>query len=215
MRAAARDPGRLWGRARTGASRARRRPRGRHPHGGDARRLGDLRRGRPLGRQHEQSPSKRRRARLDRLLGHPDGRGDPAAATAPRPRRRYIGGGVAGLNLACSGARTSTTGTGSGQDLQAGHRLLLRRVRAQGPGAGCSETLRREPQRRAVVVMIGANNYGFGAIVERCVTNWATSPSWWKNYCSDDSDMTSRFTAARQAQETENVRQACCGSARR
>ena len=56
--------------------------------------------------------------------------------------------------------------------------------------------------------MIGANNYGFAAIVERCVLNWATSPSWWKNYCSDDSDMTSRFTAARQAQETENVRHA-------
>ena len=53
--------------------------------------------------------------------------------------------------------------------------------------------------------MIGANNYGFAAIVERCVTNWATSPSWFKNYCSDDSDMTSRFTAARQATETANV----------
>ncbi len=61
---------------------------------------------------------------------------------------------------------------------------------------------------RAVNVMIGANNYGFAAIVERCVTNWATSPSWWKNYCSDDSDMTSRFTAARQTQETNNVRDA-------
>jgi hypothetical protein len=41
---------------------------------------------------------------------------------------------------------------------------------------------------RAVVVMIGANNYGFAAIVERCVTRWITSPSWLKNYCSDDSD---------------------------
>ena len=61
---------------------------------------------------------------------------------------------------------------------------------------------------KAVVVMIGANNYGFGAIVERCVTNWATSPSWWKNYCSDDSDMTSRFTAARQTQETTAVKDA-------
>ena len=56
--------------------------------------------------------------------------------------------------------------------------------------------------------MIGANNYGFAAIVERCVTNWVTSPSWWKNYCSDDSDMTSRFTATRQATETANVRAA-------
>ena len=34
---------------------------------------------------------------------------------------------------------------------------------------------------RAVVVMIGANNYGFAAIVERCVTTWLTSPSWLKN----------------------------------
>ena len=56
--------------------------------------------------------------------------------------------------------------------------------------------------------MIGANNYGFAAIVERCVTNWLTSPSWFKNYCSDDSSMTSRFTAARQATETNNVRDA-------
>ena len=31
------------------------------------------------------------------------------------------------------------------------------------------------------------------------MTNWLTSPSWWKNYCNDDSDMTSRFTAAHQA----------------
>ena len=60
--------------------------------------------------------------------------------------------------------------------------------------------------------MIGANNYGFAAIVERCVTNWLTSPSWWKNYCSDDSDMTSRFTATRQTQETTNVSAALSGS---
>ena len=56
--------------------------------------------------------------------------------------------------------------------------------------------------------MIGANNYGFADIVTRCVTNWATSPTWWKNYCSDDSDMTSRFTSARIATETTNVRDA-------
>lgn len=29
---------------------------------------------------------------------------------------------------------------------------------------------------KAVVVMIGANNYGFAAIVQRCVTNFLTSP---------------------------------------
>ena len=56
--------------------------------------------------------------------------------------------------------------------------------------------------------MIGANNYGFADIVERCVTNWLTSPSWWKNYCSDDSDIASRFTAARQAAGDRSVKNA-------
>ena len=119
----------------------------------------------------------------------------------------YIGGGVAGLNLGCSGARTSTTGTGSGQAFKPGIDFYSDTSGRQGQ-ARMLQTFAASHNVRAVVVMIGANNYGFGAIVERCVTNWATSPSWWKNYCSDDSDMTSRFTAARQAQETENVRQA-------
>jgi hypothetical protein len=59
---------------------------------------------------------------------------------------------------------------------------------------------------RAVVLLIGANNYGFADIVQACVTNWLTSPSWWKNYCYDDSGISSRFTATRVATETANVR---------
>jgi hypothetical protein len=119
----------------------------------------------------------------------------------------YIGGGVNGLNLACSGARTSTTGTGSGQDFKPGIDFYTDASGRKGQAL----MLREEAAKRnvkAVVVMIGANNYGFGAIVERCVTNWATSPSWWKNYCSDDSDMTSRFTTTRQQQETTAVKDA-------
>ena len=119
----------------------------------------------------------------------------------------YIGGDVTGLNLACSGARTSTTGTGSGQDFKPGIDFYSDASGRKGQAL----MLREEAAKRnvkAVVVMIGANNYGFGAIVERCVTNWATSPSWWKNYCSDDSDMTSRFTVARQTQETTAIKDA-------
>jgi len=119
----------------------------------------------------------------------------------------FIGGGVNGVNLACSGARTSTTGTGSGQDFKPGIDFYSDASGRKGQ----ARMLQEEAARRnvkAVVVMIGANNYGFGAIVERCVTNWATSPSWWKNYCSDDSDMTSGFTAARQQQETTAVKDA-------
>ena len=116
----------------------------------------------------------------------------------------HIGNGVASLNLACSGARTSTGGTASGEDFKPGIDFYT------GPkGVGQALALQeyaRTHNVKTVVVMIGANNYGFAAIVERCVTNWVTSPSWWKNYCSDDSDMTSRFTATRQATETANVR---------
>ena len=59
---------------------------------------------------------------------------------------------------------------------------------------------------RAVTLLIGANNYGFADIVQACVTDWLTSPSWWPNYCNDDSGIRSRFTADRVATETANVR---------
>ena len=118
-----------------------------------------------------------------------------------------IGGGVLSANLACSGAKTATGGTASGEDFKPGIDFYSD---AQGR-VGQALALQRyaaDHNVKAVVVMIGANNYGFAAIVERCVTNWLTSPSWWKNYCSDDSDMTSRFTAAREATETTNVKNA-------
>jgi hypothetical protein len=119
----------------------------------------------------------------------------------------HIGGGIKSLNLACSGARTSTGGTGSGQNFKPGIDFYLDSSGRKGQARMLQEYAAAN-NVKAVVVMIGANNYGFAAIVERCVTNWATSPSWWKNYCSDDSDMTSRFTATRQTQETANVRDA-------
>jgi hypothetical protein len=56
-----------------------------------------------------------------------------------------------------------------------------------------------------VVALIGANDYGFADIVQQCVTDWLTSPSWWKNYCHDDSSMTSKFTAANVAAITTRV----------
>ena len=116
----------------------------------------------------------------------------------------HIGGGVLSANLACSGAKTSTGGTGSGQDFKPGIDFYSDASGRKGQALALQQYAASH-NVKAVVVMIGANNYGFAAIVERCVTNWLTSPSWLKNYCSDDSSMVSRFTAARQAQETANV----------
>jgi hypothetical protein len=119
----------------------------------------------------------------------------------------HIGGVVASANLACSGARTYTTGTGSGETFKPGIDFYQDGSGRKGQALALQEYATKH-NVRTVVVMIGANNYGFAAILERCVTNWITSPSWFKNYCSDDSDMTSRFTTARQQQETTNVREA-------
>jgi hypothetical protein len=119
----------------------------------------------------------------------------------------FIGGGVLGYNLACSGARTATHGTASGEVFKPGIDFYADAQGRRGQALALQQ-LATSHNVRAVVVMIGANDYGFAAIVTRCVENWLTSPSFFKNYCSDDSDMTSRFTAARIAAETANVRNA-------
>jgi hypothetical protein len=119
----------------------------------------------------------------------------------------FIGGGVLGFNLACSGATTATHGTGAAEAFKPGIDFYADAQGRQGQ-ARALQALAATHNVRAVVVMIGANNYGFADIVIRCVTNWLTSPSFFKNYCSDDSDMTARFTAARIAAETTNVRNA-------
>jgi hypothetical protein len=117
----------------------------------------------------------------------------------------HIGGGVASANLACSGARTYTSGTGEDQDFKPGIDFYSDAQGRKGQALALQEYAVTH-NVKAIVLMIGANNYGFAAIVERCVTNWITSPAWWPNYCSDDSDMTSRFTAANESAETANVR---------
>jgi hypothetical protein len=119
----------------------------------------------------------------------------------------FIGDGVLGYNLACSGARTATHGTAAGEDFKPGIDFYSDAQGRVGQ-ARALQSLAATHNVRAVVVMIGANDYGFADIVTRCVADWLTSPSWLKNYCSDDDDMTSRFTTARVATETTNVRDA-------
>jgi hypothetical protein len=119
----------------------------------------------------------------------------------------FIGDGVIGVNLACSGATTSTHGTGADEDFKPGIDFYSDAQGRVGQ-ARALQSVAATRNVKAVVVMIGANNYGFADIVTRCVENFLSSPTWWKNYCSDDSDMTSRFTPARIATETTNVRDA-------
>ena len=115
-----------------------------------------------------------------------------------------IAGNVASANLACSGARTYTQPFSSGSDFKPG-------LDFYDDGAGHIGQAKALQQYAAshnvkmVVALIGANDYGFADIVQQCVTDWLTSPSWWKNYCHDDSSMTSKFTAANVAAITTRV----------
>jgi hypothetical protein len=118
-----------------------------------------------------------------------------------------IGGGVLSANLACSGARTYTQAYSSGSDFKPG-------LDFYDDGAGHIGQAKALQQYAAthnvklVVALIGANDYGFADIVQQCVLDWLTSPTWWKNFCNDDSSMTSKFTASNVAAITTRVKNA-------
>ncbi len=115
----------------------------------------------------------------------------------------YVGGGVNGLNLACSGAKTSTFTDGDGNfkpgldfyDDGAGHQGQAKLL--QSFAASHNVTM--------VVVSIGGNNFNFGSIVQSCVTDFLTSPTWWKDYCNDDSSVTANFTSSNIATQRAKI----------
>ena len=122
------------------------------------------------------------------------------------------GSTVNSLNLACSGARTSTSTYADGSfrpgiDFYSsggrkGQALMLQEFAAS-------------KNVRMVLLSIGGNNFGFASVVQRCVTNFLTSSSLFPNYCYDDSVVSSNFTRSNIAAQTaaiqgaiENVKQA-------
>lgn len=106
----------------------------------------------------------------------------------------FFGSGTLGKNLACSGARTSTFTDSDGNfkpgldfyDDGAGH---LGQAKALQQFASTHNV-------RMVVASIGGNDFNFGSVVQSCVTDFLTSPSWAKDYCNDDSSVTANFTSA-------------------
>jgi hypothetical protein len=113
-------------------------------------------------------------------------------------------GGVQSANLACSGARTYTQPFSSGSDFKPGLDFY-----DDGAGhIGQAKALQQYASAHnvtMVVALIGANNYGFADIVQQCVQDWLLSPSWWPDYCYDDSSIRAKFTAANIASITTNV----------
>jgi hypothetical protein len=115
----------------------------------------------------------------------------------------HIGGGIVSANLACSGARTYTQPYDPDSDFKPG-------LDFYDDGAGHIGQARALQNYAAthnvkmVVALIIANNYHFADIVETCVTDWYTSPSWWPNYCQDDDNIAPLFTPSNIAAETTN-----------
>ncbi|MER7243746.1 hypothetical protein [Kribbella sp. NPDC000426] len=104
----------------------------------------------------------------------------------------YIGGGVGGLNLACSGAKTTTA---TGDYFKPG-------IDFYDDGAGnlgqakMLQQFATSHNVKQVDVSIGGNDFNFASIVTQCVQDFLLSPSWDPDYCKDDSSVVANFTSA-------------------
>ena len=149
------------------------------------------------------SSNERRRARLAAYWDTPTGEAIPGCHRS-KANEIAIGGGVNSANLACSGARTYTRPTAPGNDFKPGLDFYDDGAGHIGQAKALQRT-RATHNVKMVAALIGANNYGFADIVQQCVVDFLTSPTWWKDYCYDDSSVSSRFTAGNQATITTQV----------
>lgn len=103
-------------------------------------------------------------------------------------------GTISSKNLACSGAKTTTSPYNPDNDFKPG-------LDFYNDGAGhigqalALQNFAATNRVTMVAISIGGNDFNFGSIVQTCVTNFLTSPTWWKNYCRDDASVTANFTS--------------------
>ena len=114
----------------------------------------------------------------------------------------YLGNGVNGENLACSGAET-TTYTDSG-DFKPGLDFYSDSSGNEGQ-ALMLQQFAATHNVKMVAVSIGGNNFNFGSIVEDCVEDFLVSPSWDKDYCNNDSSVTKNFTSSNVAAQISAI----------
>lgn len=117
-----------------------------------------------------------------------------------------IGGGVVGMDLACSGAQTSTFWDSSG-DFKPGLDFYDDGYGDQGQ-AKMLQNYAATHNVKLVAISIGGNDYNFAGIVQDCVTDFLYSPSWWPDYCYDDSVVTSQMNSTAIANHTAAIKNA-------
>jgi len=125
----------------------------------------------------------------------------------------YLGGSVNGLNLACSGAQTSTVASDSNGYFKPG--LDFYNGSAGQGQALMLQTFAATHNVKMVALSIGGNDFNFAGIVQDCVTDFLTTPSWWPSYCKDDSVVTNAMSSSNVATvkshiatALQNIRQA-------
>ena len=114
----------------------------------------------------------------------------------------HIGGGINSKNLACSGAKVATDASGS--DFKPG--LDFYNGSAGQGQALMLQSFAASNNVKMINLSIGGNDFNFASIVQTCVTDWLTSPSWWKDYCNDDSSVTANFTSANVTAKTTAIK---------
>jgi len=121
------------------------------------------------------------------------------AETIPRCHRSssdevYLGGGVNGMDLACSGAKTTTVPSDSNGYFKPGLDFYNG---TQGQGQALMlQNFAATHNVRMVAVSIGGNDFNFGSIVQDCVEDFLDSPSWSPDYCKDDSVVTNAMASS-------------------
>ena len=118
-----------------------------------------------------------------------------------------IGGGVVGMDLACSGATTATQPYSSGNDFKPGLDFYDDGTGHQGQ-AKMLQAYATTHNVRLVAITIGGNDYNFAGIVQDCVEDFLSSPSWYPDYCKDDGVVTSEMTSSNVTAKTTAIKNA-------
>jgi hypothetical protein len=118
----------------------------------------------------------------------------------------FIGGGVSAVNLACSGAKAATYSDSDG-NFKPGLDFYSDASGRVGQ-ARALQTFATTHNVKLVPLSIGGNDFNFASVVQSCLTDFLTSPSWWKDYCNDDSSVTANFTAANVSAKTALIKNA-------
>lgn len=111
-----------------------------------------------------------------------------------KSQESHIGGGVNGINLACSGAKAATE-TSIDLNFKPGLDFADNGAGEQGQ-AKALQGFATSHNVKMVVVNIGGNDFEFAKIVVSCVSDFLLSPSWLPNYCNDDPWVRSIFTSS-------------------